>query len=425
GPCGPDSEIFFDTGVDSCGSNCNPGCSCGKYVEIWNNVFIEFNRLKDGSLEKLKQQNIDTGMGVERTTALLQGFSDVFKTEIFSSLIEKIEEISRLSYKDNQKEMRIVADHTKSAVFAIGDRILPSNIEAGYIVRRLIRRAITASRKLSINDSFLSDLAKVVIDTNKKVYPHLTDQKSQILVILNSEEEKFAKALIVGEKWLKKTISNLKLQKGDKFPAEKAFIAVSTFGLPVDYIREHVLKEGFDFIEEDFEKQQKEHKKQSQKGLKKRFAGGMADNSEAVVRYHTATHLLHKALRDLLGDHVRQVGSNITSDRLRFDFTHDKKLTDEEILKLENVINEKVKADLPVVSQEMTLIEAKKAGALAFFVDKYDNKIKVYSIGGYSKEVCGGPHVQTTAKIGKIKIVKQKAVAQGRRRLYLKLAYGS
>jgi alanyl-tRNA synthetase len=422
GPCGPDTEMFYDTGRKACGVNCHPGDNCGKYFEIWNNVFMEFNRLPNGKLEKLKQRNIDTGMGVERTTAMLQGKDDVYQTELFNGLIKQIEEVSKKKYeKENQKAMRIIVDHLRAATFAIADGVTPSNTEAGYVVRRLIRRSIRYGRQLGINQLFTFKIAEKVIDFYKTEYSLLKENQSLILSQLSFEEEKFQKALQKGLKEFEKIINSDLIDKTKKIPGKSVFFLYETYGFPWELTSELAREKNLEIEEEKFFKFQKEHQEKSRMGLKRKFAGGLADHSEQVTKLHTVTHLLHQALRQILGEEVHQVGSNITPERLRFDFTYPEKLTPQQIKEVEDLVNQQIQKDLAVKVEMMTLDKAKKKGALAFFADKYGEKVKVYSIGSFSQEVCGGPHVDSLGKIGSVKIVKEEAVGTGKRRIYARI----
>ncbi|MCX6724626.1 MAG: alanine--tRNA ligase, partial [Candidatus Shapirobacteria bacterium] len=401
GPCGPDTEMFYDTGQKPCGSSCQPGDNCGKYFEIWNDVFMEFNRLPNGKLEKLKQRNIDTGMGVERTAAMLQGKNDVYQTELFSGLINQIEEIAGRKYdKENQRAMRIIADHLRAAIFALADGVNPSNVEAGYVVRRLIRRSIRYGQQLGIKSLFTFKVAEKIIVDYQKEYPHLKKNQDLILNQLQQEEEKFQKALDKGLKEFKKTIASDLIDKTKKIPGQTVFHLYETYGFPWELTAELAKEKGLAVDQEEFFKFQKKHQEKSKASLAKKFAGGLADHSEKVTKLHTATHLLHQALRQVLGENVRQVGSNITPERLRFDFIHPEKLIPEQIKQIEDLVNDQITKDLAVKMEMMSLNEAKKQGALAFFTDKYTNQVKVYTIGGFSKEVCGGPHVTSLGQIG-------------------------
>jgi len=421
GPCGPDTEMFYDIGKKACGPNCRPGDNCGKYFEIWNDVFMEFNRKSDGKLEKLKQRNIDTGMGVERTIAMLQGKDDVYKTELFSGLINQTEEISKKKYEDNnQKAMRIIADHLRAATFAIADGVMPSNTEAGYVVRRLIRRAIRYGKGLGINQQFTFKIAETVVNNYSRECSHLRENKELIFNQFQNEEEKFLKTLERGLKEFQKITFDL-IGKTKKISGQKAFYLYETYGFPWEITEDLAKENGLVIDKKEFLKFQKEHQEKSKKGLNKKFAGGLADHSQEVTKLHTATHLLHQSLRQVLGENVHQVGSNITPERLRFDFTYSEKLAPEKIKQVEDLVNQQITKDLPVKMEMMSLEEAKKKGALAFFTDKYGEKVKVYSIGNFSQEVCGGPHVNSLGEIGGVKIIKEESVGAGRRRLYARL----
>ncbi|MGB9706796.1 MAG: alanine--tRNA ligase [Microgenomates group bacterium] len=416
GPGGPDSEIFYDIGKLPCGPNCRPGDGCGRFFEMWNNVFMEYNRKPDGGYERLKQKNVDTGMGVERTSVVLQGKSDVFQTDVFASLIAKIEDLTSQKYQgETRRPMRIIADHLRAATFLIADGILPSNVEQGYILRRLIRRAIRFGKTLGLSGLFTSDVAKAVIETMGRDYPYLEEKKTLILQTLGGEEEKFAKTIQKGLK---------EIEKYKTLDGKIAFYLYETYGIPLEMTEEIAQEKGQKIDRKAFEKEFKKHQELSRKGAKKKFVGGLANHSPAVIKLHTATHLLHQALREVLGEHVRQIGSNITPQRLRFDFTHPQALTESQVRQVEKIVNDKIKQNLPVKMEIMSLEEAKKRGALAFFMGKYGEKVKVYFIGDYSKEVCGGPHVSSTGEIGSVKIIKEQPVGAGKRRIYARLAYG-
>ena len=423
GPGGPDSEIFYDIGKPACGPSCRPGDNCGRFFEMWNNVFMEYNRKPDGSYEKLKQKNVDTGMGVERTTAVLEGKENIYQTELFAGLVNQIEKISGQKYDEKTKKpMRIITDHLRAAVFLLGDGVLPSNVDQGYILRRLIRRAVRYGRLLQVRKPFVSQVAKVVINGYQEDYLFLEEKKKEIFQELAAEEKRFSKTLERGLKEFEKLGRRLKSRM---ITGQQAFYLYETYGFPLEMTEELGLEEGFKVDKKEFEQAQKKHQEKSRVSLEKKFVGGLADHSEEVTKLHTATHLLHQALRDVLGEHVRQVGSNITAERLRFDFTHSEKLTEEQIKKVEKIVNQKIKENLPVKMEVMTLAEAKQKDVLAFFSERYGEKVKIYLIGDYSKEVCGGPHVDFTEEIGSVKIIKEKPVGAGRRRIYAELAHGS
>jgi alanyl-tRNA synthetase len=429
GPCGPDTEMFIDIGKEACGKNCRPGCHCGKYFEVWNDVFMEYekklktqnSKLENDNLDNndfefvpLKQKNVDTGMGIERTTAMLQGKDDVFATEIFSPIIQKIEEISHKKYEgENKKPMRIMADHLRAAVFIIADGVEPSNVEQGYVLRRLIRRAIRAGRNLQLAEGFTSSVGETVIKiVDQEEYPHLKTNRKKILESLQQEESKFQKTLSRGLK---------EIEKYKKLDGKIAFYLYESYGFPLELTKEIAQERGQKIDKKVFEEEFKRHQELSRTASSGMFKGGLADHSEIVTQYHTATHLLNAALRQVLGPHVFQKGSNITSERLRFDFPNPEKLTPEQIKAVEDLINQKIKENLPVEMEMMTLEEAKKRGAAAVFGEKYGEKVKVYKVGDFSLEVCGGPHVDFTGKLGKFKIIKEEAVGSGVRRLYAEL----
>jgi len=419
GPCGPDSEMFFDTGRPKCNPKCDVSCQCGKYIEIWNNVFMQYNKIAEGRFEPLKQRNVDTGMGVDRVTAVTSGFGDDdYKMELFKPIISKIEEISQKKYEEeiNKKPMRIIADHLRAATFLIADGVIPSNVEQGYILRRLVRRAIRYGRALQIDESFISRVAQSVIEVMGSLYPEVKQKKELIFENLNKEEEKFAQTLARGVKEFENLVS-----KNQKISGKEAFFLYETYGFPFELTKEMAQEKNLKVDEVGFLKALKAHQERSRIGAEKKFAGGLADHSETVVKYHTVTHLLHASLRKILGDHVHQIGSNLTAERLRFDFTHPNKLTEAEIKQIEEVVNKQIEADLPIKMEMMSLEEAKKAGALAFFDQRYGEKVKVYSIGPFSKEVCGGPHVKKTGEIGKIEIFKEETVGTGKRRIYARI----
>ena len=422
GPCGPDTEIFIDTGKPACGSNCRPGCNCGKYVEIWNNVFMQYHKNMDGSYSPLKRKCVDTGMGVERTVAMLQGKSSVYNTEAFTSIIKSIEDISGVKYGDNEKtdtSIRIIADHVRTACFILGDpkTTLPSNIGAGYVLRRLIRRAVRHGKKLGIDGNFLSVPASAVIAQNAGFYTELKENETLILTELKAEEDKFLETLKKGEAEFEKMLPNLLKNPKKIIPGRMAFKLYDTYGFPIELTEELASESGLTVNREEFDEAFKKHQELSRAGSEQVFKGGLADHSEQTTAYHTATHLLHKALRMVLGDHVQQKGSNITAERLRFDFSHPEPMTEAEKKEVERLVNEAIKADLPVTMEVMPLEEAKKIGAMALFGEKYEDVVKVYKIGDFSTEVCGGPHVERTGSLGRFCIKKEQSSASGVRRI--------
>ncbi len=408
GPCGPDTEMFIDTGKEKCSPNCKPGCNCGKYFEVWNAVFMEYNKTKGGNFEPLKQKNVDTGMGVERTTAVLNNCKSVYETDLFKPIIDKIKELSK---KEDTKAERIIADHLRAATFVLAEKIVPSNIERGYILRRLIRRAIRFGRILEMEKGFTKEIVEVVIDNYKDEYPELEKNKDFIFEELEKEEERFMKTLEAGLK-----VFNKLAKEGD-ISGEKAFLLFQSYGFPLEMTVELAKERELKVDVDGFHKAYKKHQEISRVGAEKEFKGGLADSSYETTKLHTATHLLAEALRRVLKRDIVQKGSNITPERLRFDFNFDRKLTDEEIKKIEDLVNEKIKEGLPVIKKEMTLEEAKKIGAQGVFEGKYGEKVFVYFINDFSKEICGGPHVKNTKELGEFKIVKQKSIAAGVRRI--------
>ena len=422
GPCGPDTELFIDTGKPACGSNCRPGCNCGKYVEIWNNVFMQYHKNMDGSYSPLKRKCVDTGMGVERTVAMLQGKPSVYNTEAFTSIIKSIEDISGVKYGDNEKtdtSIRIIADHVRTACFILGDpkTTLPSNIGAGYVLRRLIRRAVRHGKKLGIDGNFLSVPASAVIAQNAGFYTELKENETLILTELKAEEDKFLETLKKGEAEFEKMLPNLLKNPKKIIPGRMAFKLYDTYGFPIELTEELASESGLTVNREEFDEAFKKHQELSRAGSEQVFKGGLADHSEQTTAYHTATHLLHKALRMVLGDHVQQKGSNITAERLRFDFSHPEPMTEAEKKEVERLVNEAIKADLPVTMEVMPLEEAKKIGAMALFGEKYEDVVKVYKIGDFSIEVCGGPHVERTGSLGRFCIKKEQSSSSGVRRI--------
>jgi len=422
GPCGPDSEMFIDTGKQACNPACKPGCPCGKYIEIWNDVFMQYNKQKDGSYEKMSRKCVDTGMGLERTVTILIGKKSVYDTEFFIPIIKKIEQATGYTYgtgSDKDVSVRIIADHIKTSVFILGDEneIKPSNIGQGYILRRIIRRAIRHGRKLGITGAFLSIPASAVIEMYKDVYPQLLEKNDFILKELEIEEERFISTLAKGEAEFEKMVPNILKGKDKIIPGRLAFRLYDTYGFPIEITQELAAEHSLAVDRNGFDEAFKKHQELSKMGADKVFKGGLADSSEITTKYHTATHLLHKALRMVLGEHVKQKGSNITSERLRFDFSHELPMTPEEIKKVEDIVKQQIESDHPVTMELMTLEAAKEQGALAFFESKYEEKVKVYAIGNFSKEVCGGPHVERTGVIGKFKITKEQSSSAGVRRI--------
>ena len=416
GPCGPDSEMFYDTGRPD-HPGCRPGCGCGKWLEIWNNVFMEYNKTADGRYERLRQRNVDTGMGVERTLAVLHGLDDIFRIETIAPLVAYLERLSGRRYDDNPAPFRVIADHLRAATFAIADGALPSNVEAGYVVRRLVRRAVRHGRELGIRENFCAAFSGVVVDLMGDVYPELVLRREAIGAALEQEESKFKNTLERGLRQYAKITARLRAQSQAVLSGEEAFDLFETYGFPLALTVELAHEGGLQVDEAGFERCYQAHRELSRQALAQKFKGGLADHAEQTTRLHTATHLLHQALRTLLGPHVSQKGSNITVERLRFDFSHPEKLSPEQLQAVEALVNRQIERDLPVSVATMPLAGALESGALAFFGEKYGEQVKVYTIGDYSKEVCGGPHVAHTALLGRFKIVKEEAVGQGVRRI--------
>lgn len=417
GPCGPDTEIFIDTGKPACSPDCNPSCHCGKYIEIWNNVFMSYYKGADGKYTQLEQKNVDTGMGVERTVATLNGRNTVYETDLFEEGKKILEEKTGKTYEENKKAFRIILDHIRTATFLLGDRkgIVPSNVDQGYILRRLLRRAIRFGMSLELKEGGLSALAASYIEMYKDFYPELTENKGKILEEIDKEEEKFAKTLQQGLKEFEKVAVHI---QGTVIPGKTAFRLYDTYGFPVEMTIELATERGMTVDLDGYKTAQEEHQKKSQAGSEQRFKGGLIDASETVAQLHTATHLMHAALKKVLGrNDVNQRGSNITAERLRFDFSFDRPMTKEEIADVEKLVNEAIAANVPVVCEEMTVKEAKDKGAVGLFESKYGDIVKVYTMGTYSCEICGGPHAKNTGDLGHFKIMKEQSSSAGVRRI--------
>ncbi len=421
GPCGPDTEIFWDTGKPACGDNCDPSCDCGKYLEIWNNVFMQYNKQADGSYLPLAQKNVDTGMGLERTVCVLNGYKSVYDIDLFAAALEKIQQLSGKKYDDNVKSMRIIADHVRTATFLLGDPVgvVPSNVDQGYVLRRLIRRAVRMANSLGMAKGSIAEIAKVYVQVYKDAYPELTQNADKIVSELNKEEEKFSKTLVAGEKEFFKVISHI---PGKTVPGGTAFKLYDTFGFPVEMTVELAAENGYTVDVEGFRQKFAEHQAKSHAGSEQRFKGGMAEGGGIETVYlHTATHLLQAALRRVLGDEVKQKGSNITPERLRFDFSFGRPMTKEEIEKTEALVNQAIEQNLPITCEEMPVEDARKTGAIGLFGDRYGEVVKVYSMGDFSKEICGGPHAASTGELGKFVITKEQSSSAGVRRIKAEL----
>lgn len=418
GPCGPDTEIFYWRSNESIPEKFDPDNE--NWVEIWNNVFMQYNHDANGTFTPLKNKNVDTGLGVERVTAILEGYTDNYKSSVWKDVISKIESISGLSYDDsnNTKAMRIIADHIRAVVMIAGDDagIKPSNTDQGYILRRLIRRIIRYAKKLNIdiNSNWEQELAEMIIEKYSKYYSELERNKDVILQVLKDEKIKFNRTLEKGLKEFEKETRNI---EGTKINKDIAFRLYDTYGFPIELTEELAKENGLTVDTEGFKQKFAEHQEKSREGATQKFKGGLASTGEMETKYHTATHLLNAALKKVLGPHVHQKGSNITAERMRFDFSHNSKMTDEEKQKTEDLVNEYIKMAIPVEKLEMKKEYAIKAGAEAMFVDKYGDIVSVYKIGDVSMELCGGPHVHNTSELGHFKIKKEEASSAGVRRI--------
>ena len=413
GPCGPDTEMFYDTGKPACGPDCQPSCDCGKYVEIWNNVFMEYFKDKNG-YTKLKQRNVDTGLGLERMAMLLQGKETPFDTELFAPVMDKLVELQK---QDIIESRRIVAEHLRSSMMIISDGGRPSNIDRGYVLRRLIRRMIRHMNKLQIDLNELSTLIDINVDNLKEMYSDLEINKEIIKNTINEEKDKFVKTLAHGEREFEKEINKLN-QKGIKIiPGEVVFKLYDTYGFPPEVTKELAEENEFEINLKEFDELFKKHQEKSRAGSEQKFKGGLAEQTEETIAYHTATHLLNAALKQVIGKDAHQRGSNITVDRMRFDFNCDHKLTVEEKQQVEELVNKWIQEELPVTKEEMKKEDAIKSGAECMFIEKYPDIVTVYSIGNISKELCGGPHVNNTKELGRFKIKKEESSSSGVRRI--------
>ncbi len=419
GPCGPDTEMFIITDKEPCGPDCSPACSCGRYLEIWNDVFMQYNKKEDGTFEPLAQKNVDTGMGLERTICVLNGKKSVYETDLFENILGKIAELSGKTYGEDEattKAFRIIADHMRTSTFIMGDDrgVSPANVDQGYVLRRLIRRAVRYGMEIGMPDGFTGEIAKVIIEQYKDVYPELKRNEAFVLDQLALEETRFAKTLKQGNREFEKLAQRV---KDGRIDGESAFHLYDTYGFPVEMTCELAKDAGLTVDMEGFKECFKKHQATSQAGAEQRFKGGLADHSAQSARLHTATHLLHAALRKVLGDEVAQKGSNITAERLRFDFSFGRKMTKEEIAEVERLVNKAIDAHAPIVCEEMTVPEAKAQGAIGLFTSKYGENVKVYTMGPYSKEICGGPHATNTGDLKSFKIQKEESSSAGVRRI--------
>ncbi|MDD2377122.1 MAG: alanine--tRNA ligase [Clostridia bacterium] len=414
GPCGPDTEIFLDTGVIKCSNDCNPSCDCGKYIEIWNNVFMEYNKMEDGSFKQLSQKNVDTGMGLERMAFLMQGKNHIFETELFMPIISKVSDMSENPEEDS---LRIIADHLRASAFLICDSVIPSNVGQGYILRRLIRRTIRHMRKIGFNPDKITDVCVTLIDNLNNMYGELETNRNNILEEIKTEKNRFMNTLLSGEKEFIKVINKLKENNINIIDGIATFRLYDTFGFPPEVTNELAKENGLCIDMDGFKVCFEQHQAKSREGSEGIFKGGLADHSEETTKYHTAAHLILESLQKILGNDVIQKGSNITAERIRFDFSHPEKVTRELLDQVEDMVNAQIDKKLQVVCSEMLLDEARKYGAKGIFNSKYGESVKVYTIEGFSKEICGGPHVDNTSKLNHIKILKEEAVSSGIRRI--------
>jgi alanyl-tRNA synthetase len=419
GPCGPDSEMFIITDKEPCGPDCSPACSCGRYLEIWNDVFMQYNKNQSGAYEPLKQPNVDTGMGLERTICVLTGKKSVYETDLFENILGKIAELSGKRYGESPavtKAFRIVADHMRTSTFILGDDrgMAPSNVGQGYVLRRLIRRAVRYGMDLGLPDGFTGEIANVIIAQYHSVYHELERNSAFVLEQLSMEEARFAKTLKQGNREFEKIAQ--KVENG-AIDGESAFHLYDTYGFPVEMTLELAKDNGLTVDMEGYEACFKKHQENSHAGAEQIFKGGLADHSEQTARLHTATHLLHAALRKVLGPEVAQKGSNITVERLRFDFSFGRKMTAEEIAEVEKLVNEAIAAAAPITCVETTVAQAKAEGAIGLFESKYGEKVKMYTMGPFSKEICGGPHAENTAELVSFHIQKEESSSAGVRRI--------
>lgn len=419
GPCGPDTEMFIITDKEPCGPDCSPACSCGRYLEIWNDVFMQYNKKADGTFEPLAQKNVDTGMGLERTICVLNGKKSVYETDLFADILKKISELSGKEYgsdDETTRAFRIIADHMRTSTFIMGDDrgVSPSNVDQGYVLRRLIRRAVRYGMGIGMPEGFTGEVAKVIIEQYKDVYPELKRNEAFVLEQLSLEESRFARTLKQGNREFEKLVE--KVQDG-QIDGVSAFHLYDTYGFPVEMTQELARERGLTVDMDGFHKCFRKHQATSQAGAEQRFKGGLADHSEQSARLHTATHLMHAALRKVLGPEVAQKGSNITAERLRFDFSFGRKMTKEELAEVERLVNEAIESHTPITCEEMTVAEAKEQGAIGLFESKYGEQVKVYTMGPYSKEICGGPHAQNTGDLVSFKIKKEESSSAGVRRI--------
>jgi alanyl-tRNA synthetase len=413
GPCGPDTEMFYDVQPDG-PEDATVASHPERFWEVWNDVFMQYDKRVDGTFGPLAQQNVDTGMGLERTLALLEGVPSLYETELFVPIVERIRS---LAGDPEPYAIRVIADHVRAATFILAEGIVPGNLDQPYIARRLIRRAVRYGRQVGIRGHFLGRVAEAVIGTLGDVYPEVEGNRRHILCALDEEETRFQRTLRRGEREFRKAVEELRSQAQREMPGDVVFHLYDTYGFPPELTEELARQQGFGTDMEGYQEPYREHQERSRQSATSRFRGGLVEQSDETTRLHTATHLLHEALRRVLGPHVEQRGSNITAERLRFDFAHPERLTDAELAEVERVVNEQIERDLEVTWEEMSVEEANEEGAIGLFGDRYGDKVKVYSIDAFSKEICGGPHVERTGELGHFRILKQESVGAGARRI--------
>jgi alanyl-tRNA synthetase len=413
GPCGPDSEMFYDMQPDGPADE-TPETHTSRFWEVWNDVFMQYDKQANGSYLPLAHKNVDTGLGLERTIAILQGVPSLYETELFRPIIDHILALAPSPY---QFAVRLISDHIRAAVFILAEGIMPGNVDQPYIARRLIRRAVRYGREIGVEGHFLGDLAETTIKTLSDVYAELEVNRDHILTALDDEETRFQRTLRRGEREFYKALKRSTSAKQSQLPGDVVFRLYDTFGFPPELTQELAEQHGLAADMEGYSRAFQTHQEKSRQGAAARFRGGLAERSPETIRLHTATHLLHESLRRVLGTHVEQRGSNITVERLRFDFSHPHRLTPEQLMAVEDLVNKQIEKDLAVTWQEMSVEEAKEAGAVGLFGERYGDRVNVYSIGNFSKEICGGPHVQRTGELGRLRIAKEESVGAGRRRI--------
>jgi alanyl-tRNA synthetase len=413
GPCGPDSEMFYDMRPDDPPGE-TPETNPSRFWEVWNDVFMQYDKQADGTYKPLAARNVDTGLGLERVLAILQNVPSLYETELFLPITGRI---LSLAQNPNPFAMRVIADHVRAATFILAEGITPGNVDQPYVARRLIRRSVRYGREIDIRGHFIGQIAEAAISTLADVYPGLSKNQAHILAALDEEETRFQRTLQRGEKEFFKAVNVCRTEKKDVMPGKLVFRLYDTYGFPPELTQELAEREGLSADMEGYRQAFAEHQAKSRQGAAARFRGGLAERSSETIKLHTATHLLHQALRQVLGNHVEQRGSNITVERLRFDFAHPEKLTPEQLAQVERIVNEQIEADLPMTWEEMSVEEAKQRGAIGLFEERYGERVKVYSAGDFSTEICGGPHVERVGELGRFRIVKQKSIGAGLRRI--------